>query len=372
MKKLLFLLAVTFQFLSCSAPDKESEDTFNFNYAIDTVMVESKDHFFFLNWNLAISDVDEKNKLLYNLNPETLLLEVIDLEKLQLKETIQLEKEGPNGVGGGFIVGIDKSSKGDLFLMSLQGVHQLDAEYSKVKEIQLDGNHLQEQGLPPNAEIDIDGIISENGKFIVAPYNERGPKGRILGLAILEVETGQLQLFPADFLQYLKEMEIYMVQDGRTVASQREAFSMKLLKDKVIISSEAKNELWIYDRELDSLYAKAFQSTLTADSKPGNYKRLVESMEEFNAEGAKKGEEVHFYPFIHDGDNNVFWRISVEGKTKVLSAFDESFDMLGEKVLEENIDFGSQAFLLDGTIYQFLNIADELAFVRLKPSIVDQ
>ena len=80
---------------SCSSKENTAENSMEFSYSIDTVMVDSKDHFFFLNWSLGISDLTQDKKLLYNLNPESLLLEVIDMDELALKETVQLEKEGP-------------------------------------------------------------------------------------------------------------------------------------------------------------------------------------------------------------------------------------------------------------------------------------
>ncbi|WP_425636890.1 DUF4221 family protein [Algoriphagus yeomjeoni] len=370
MKKLSYLLAVL-AFASCSSEKETQEEptkNVEISYSIDTVLVDAKDEFLFLNWRLGISDVDTESKLLYNLNPESLRLEVIDLEKLELKELVQLEKEGPNGVGGGFVIGLDKPSNGNLFLFDVTGIFQLSPDFTKIKKILFEGENLSNQGLPAEAMIDIDAAISEEGNLIASLYQEVGAKGNYLGLALLNVDTEELSLHPTDFLQYLKDLEIYMVQDGRTRMSFPEQHKMQFHANKLIINTSAKNEVWMYDLDTDSLTNKVYESKLTSNAKSGNYERTTESMERFQEEGKKKSSEVAFNPLMHDPARKVFWRTTIEGKTKVLTVFDQDLNMLGETQIEEELEIGNNTFFLDGAIYQFLNIDDEMAFVRLKPT----
>ena len=365
-------IAFAIALASCSSGKKSKEENnqpIEISYAIDTVMVDSQDEFLYLNWNLGISDVDAKSKLLYNLNPESLRLEVIDLDKLELKELVQLEKEGPNGVGGGFVIGLDKPSSEDLFLLDVSGIFQLAPDYSKIKKILFEGDELKEQGLPVDATLDIDAVISDEGDLIASAYQEIGPKGKYLGLALLDVTSEELRLHPTDFLQYLKELEIYMVQDGLTRVSHPETFDMQFFNDKLLITTAARNEVWIYDLESDSLTNKTFESKITSNVKPGNYETITESMERFQEEVKKKSSEVLFNPLIHDAERKVFWRITKDGKMTVLTVFDESLNMLGEKLLDGKFSGSNTSFFLNGAIYQFLNVEDELAFVRLTPNL---
>ncbi len=53
----------------------------------------------------------------------------------------------------------------------------------------------------------------------------------------------------------------------------------------------------------------------------------------------------------------------------VLTAFDPEFSQLHEELLPSNFNFPSKNFTRQGMIYSFLNIDDELAFVRIKPSL---
>ena len=359
----------------CSSEKGTQEDpakNVEISYSIDTVMVDAKDEFLFLNWQIGISDVDTESKLLYNLNPESLRLEVIDLEQLELKELVQLEKEGPNGVGGGFVIGVDKKTNGDLFLLDVTGIFQLAPDYSKIKKILFEGENLSNQGLPADATIDIDAVVSKEGDRIASLYQEIGAKGKYLGLAVLNVDTEKLTLHPTDFLQYLKDLEIYMVQEGMTRVSHPETFDIKFFNNKLLISTAAKNEIWIYDLKSDSLTNRTYESKLTSNVKSGNYERITESMERFQEEAKKKSSEVTFNPLIQDPERKVFWRLTKEGKSTVLTVFDEDMNMLGEKLIEEKYNAGNSPFFLNGAIYQFLNVDDEMAFVRLKPEINEE
>jgi hypothetical protein len=53
----------------------------------------------------------------------------------------------------------------------------------------------------------------------------------------------------------------------------------------------------------------------------------------------------------------------------VLTAFDSDFNQLHEELLPSDFTLPSTYFARKGMIYTFLNIDDELAFVRLKPVI---
>jgi hypothetical protein len=52
----------------------------------------------------------------------------------------------------------------------------------------------------------------------------------------------------------------------------------------------------------------------------------------------------------------------------VLTAFDPDFNQLHEELLPSDFILPRKYFARKGMIYLFLNIDDELAFVRLKPN----
>ena len=52
----------------------------------------------------------------------------------------------------------------------------------------------------------------------------------------------------------------------------------------------------------------------------------------------------------------------------VVTFFDTDYTMLKEQKLENFTNSGTR-FFKDGMLYSFLNVDDELAFVRLKPNL---
>jgi hypothetical protein len=53
----------------------------------------------------------------------------------------------------------------------------------------------------------------------------------------------------------------------------------------------------------------------------------------------------------------------------VLTAFDPDFNQLHEELLPSDFTLPRKYFAREGMIYTFLNIDDELAFVRIKPKL---
>ena len=96
----------------------------------------------------------------------------------------------------------------------------------------------------------------------------------------------------------------------------------------------------------------------------------------------RKNDEVVFGPLVKDHQAHLFYRYSREldksNPTKpkyvfVLTVFDEKLDQIHEQRLQNSIPiigkyFEGKTFVHKGSIYSYLKKADELAFIRLKPS----
>jgi hypothetical protein len=154
---------------------------------------------------------------------------------------------------------------------------------------------------------------------------------------------------------------------------------LNLINDQLLISTSAKNAIWKYDIQTDSLTEKAYESTLTSNIKKGNFPRQTSSREELNSAREEKSKEVTFGDVIYDKDRKIFWRFSKEMdrlaandsivyKT-ILTAFDEELNQLGEERILGNYITDLSPYLVDGQFWHFLNLEDEVAFVRLKPTI---
>lgn len=377
-KYLTFLLGALL--IGCSSKETNNDlnqDNIEFSYSIDTVMVDAKDHFFFLNWGLGISDLTQDKKLLYNLNPESLLLEVVDLDGLALKETIQLEKEGPNGIGAGFISKIQVLGNGNLILFDFNKIVEISPKGELVKKHEFDKNTLSGYEFGETDVVSYMGTFSPDGKTYVGQLEDEDFRKPAKGLAKIDLEKMELNFVPTDAISKLDEFRIMLEMNGNAMMSTGETTYMKFIKGKLVLNNSAFNEVFIYDIEVDSLLHKTFEASLTGNERIKNFPTQVDTQEALFATSNEKKKQVKFGPMILQKEENLIWRISTDLDrmiadsvvTKdVVTFFDTDYTMLKEQPLENYIT-SSTRFFKDGMLYSFLNVDDELAFVRLKPTI---
>lgn len=374
-----------FSILSCGEKSSDSEASSNLEitYEIDTVMVNAGDHFFFLNWGLGISDVTEDRKLLYNLNPQTLLLEVVDLDALTLKETIQLEKEGPNGVGGGFISRLQVLANGNLLLYDFNKIVEVSPEGELVKNYEFNKTTLSGYDLGDDEKVSYSGIFSPDGRTYIGEMEGVDFKAPGKGLAVINAESMEIKFFPTDAFSKLDEFRIMLEMNtggGTSSMSTGESVYLKFINEQFIMSNSAFNEVYIYDDTSDSLMHKTFESQLTGNERIKNFPTEVDSREALFEASKEKQKQVRFGPMVYQLDEKLIWRISTDLDrmiadsvvTKdVVTFFDRDYTMLSEQPLE-NFTNSSFRFFKDGMLYCYLNIDDEMAFVRLKPTITEK
>tara|TARA_R110002020_G_scaffold259559_1_gene473493 strand:+ start:2106 stop:2570 length:465 start_codon:yes stop_codon:yes gene_type:complete len=142
-KNIFFILTIALAGCSAKEFSQNENADFQFSYQLDTVMVDAGDHFFFLNWGLGLSDVSPDRKYLYNLNPDSYLLEIVDLDNLKLQKTVQLEKEGPNGIGNDYYQKIQILKNGNICLFGQLKVNIVTEATKLVKTIEFDQIKLE-------------------------------------------------------------------------------------------------------------------------------------------------------------------------------------------------------------------------------------
>ncbi len=380
-KYVIFLFALVL--ISCSSANESDENStadIDFSYSIDTVMVDPGDHFFFLNWGLGIADVTEDGKSLYNLNPQTLLLEVVDLDALTLKETIQLEKEGPNGVGGGFISRLQVIGNGNLMLFDFNRIVEISPKGELLKEYKFDPTTLTGYKFGETDKVSYMGTFSPDGKIYIGQMEDEDYKSPAKGLAVINLESREVKFVPTDAISKLDEFRIMleMKTDGGTSSmSMGESAYMKFIAGQLVLNNTAMNEVYLYDTTTDSLIHKTYESNLTGNERIKNFPSQVDSREALFEASKEKMKQVRFGPMYHQKEENLIWRFSSymdrmiadSVVTKdVVTLFDSDYNMLTEQTLE-NFANSSSRFFKDGMLYTFLNIDDEMAFVRLKPII---
>lgn len=378
MKNLIYLPLFSI-LLACGEKKTDSIDgnMIAFGYTTDTVMVDPGDHFFFLNWGLGISDLTQDEKLLYNLNPESLLLEVVDMDALALKETIQLEKEGPNGIGGGFISKLQVIGNGNLMLFDFNKIVEISPKGQLIKKYEFDKNTLSGYEFGETDVVSYMGIFSADGKTYVGELEDESFRKPAKGLAVIDLEKMELNFVPTDAISKLDEFRIMLEMNGNAMMSTGESSYMKFINGELVLTNTAMNEVYIYDFTTDSLLHKTFESALTGNERIKNFPTQVDTREALFEASKEKRKQVKFGPMIFQKEENLIWRISTDMDrmiadsvvTKdVVTFFDADYTMLKEQTLE-NLSNSSNRFFKDGMLYNFLNIDDEMAFVRLKPNL---
>lgn len=305
-------------------------------------------------------------------------LEIIDLDKLVLKEKVPFEREGPNGVGPEHISNFKTMENGNFAFFNIRQMTVLNPEMQKVSRNYFYPDAFENDTLPEKAEIvPFRRSLNAEGSQMAGFYDYFW-ENEILGIALIDLKTNHLKLIPTDKLDYLKDLVYTIVYETGAKSSSGEARSVDFFDNKLIISTSAKNEVHIYDINSDSLSTKTYHSDLTADIKKGSYMSETDS----DLALALKDLEVYFGPLVYDDLNKVFWRYSRESKSSnpknpnfiyVLTAFDQDFNQIHEEEL--NVDWTHKPtikFIKDGMLYTYINLEDELGFLRVKTSITEE
>ena len=368
--------------LGACSPEKESQDVnekaIDFSYTIDTVVVDAGENFIYLNRNLNSSGESHDGKYLYNFDPITIALQVIDLENLVLEKSIPLQLEGPNGIGSESIRKVFVTTDGDITLSDDFTISVMDKDGNKSFGFEYGKHDFEGEKLPEGKEIQSYETVSKEGNMLLALYGEFMLDKVEEGVAIFDLENKRFHFKPMDIFKELEEHITVLVIDDYPASGTYAPFFLQLKGDSLIYSNSAKNEIYFLNLKTDSLTHQIYHSKYTSTEAQGKYPKRTESKEEYREIGKERSKEVSYRSLFFDDQNNVFWRFSKEMDTMkgdlivfktVLTAFDPEFNQLHEQLLPPDFTLPSKYFAREGMIYTFLNIEDELAFVRLKPTI---
>ncbi len=379
MRKLLFLPLIALIYACGGGESSESPASMNYNltYEIDTVMVDAGDHFFFLNWGMGIADVSSDAKTLYNLNPNSLLLEIVDLDQMKLKTTVQLEREGPNGVGGGFIGKLQVLDNGNIKLFDFNRVFEVNQQGGLVDKFEFEKSEWTGYEFGENEEIDYYGTFSPDGSTFFTRLNELDFGEPSKAMLKLDMVNKTIQLLDAgDMFQRLDEFSITMRSgDGTMMMTTGEDVYTDFVNGDFILSNAAFNEAFVWKPGMDSLSQMNFNATLTSNGKTGDFPDEVESQEALMEAMNKKKEQVEFERMIYHPEGDLLWRFAEDKdrmiadsvvKKQVVTLFDTDYNMLHEQKIEDYPN-ASLRFFKDGMLYTYVNIDDEMGFARIKP-----
>lgn len=382
MKKPLYFATILILIASCSGKN-ETESTnsnsLNFTVEIDTVQVDpGDDHFIYLSNYLNTASLSSDKKTLYNFNPTVPELEIIDLDDLSLKEVIKLENEGPAGIGAAnsYIPMMDISDSGELFLNTWSYMVRLNPDKDQSSKFWFTADSLKGDPMTEKEKIFPEGQISDDGQFYFGSYGLLDNSNPKSGLAIVNLNTKELKKVPLDLFEKIDKFFIVFSTDGGGKMSIGESVYFLPMDDQVIISTSTFNEIYVLSLADGELDKKSFHSQLTDDEKKGNYQKTASSREELFELNKEKIKEVTFGNLYFDNKEEKFWRFSRSldrtvgdsvAYQSVLTIFDKDLTQLHE----EKVDFSAMSsltFFKDGSLYSYINLEDELGFIRIKPT----
>jgi hypothetical protein len=159
---------------------------------------------------------------------------------------------------------------------------------------------------------------------------------------------------------------------------------ISLFDKRLVISNSAYGNLFVIDLKDDRIFQVDYTPQLTAKSKKGGYPNEVKSQKALKEVMEKIYAEINFQAPFWDAENKRYYRFSYEttptGNTDgplfqsaeqkpisnvYITIFDENFKVLGESLLSGIKAVPSHPFAKDGIIWSYINVDDELGFVRL-------
>lgn len=388
MKKLLPFLSLII-LASCggkgSASLDQTENNFeNLSFTIDTVMIDSKGEFLYLSEGLGRSYLTSDGKKIYNLNQKLPRLEVIDLNSLELTETIAMEREGPSGIGTyDFFDGIQILENGEVFIFAWQEIVRLSSDRKSVEKFRFSAANLTGDSLKGDEEIRYEGLISDDGAHFFTFYGKSAEPSSRLGLAIINLEEMNLRKVYLPIFHELKKYEIRTEKEpyAKYPYVYVEPIHLIQFRNDLLVSSSPINELYQVNIESGIYEHFTFTSALTANRVEINYPTEATTGAGTTESVWDRWKQVSFYQMNWDEKTKLFWRLT--NKTYMsydntystetnLTFFDEALNQLGETSLPKNLKTIGRQFIAQGMYWQFLNQNDEIAFVRLKPNFSER
>ncbi len=378
MKSLLILFLITLSFYSC---DQSSPGTEKVQVSIDTVLIDTGEDFINLRSGIYFSGLSNDGKYLFNSGGTNPYLERINLETLKFEEKMDFEVDGPNAFGD-YVYRVSSDVNNNLILTSHFSTSIFNIEKQKLKKYLLIGRDFKGDQLVKGEQFTSE-IIPTNDYKTIFGLVQNHDTGEIF-FAILNEETDVLRKVKLNGFEKAKDFTV-RYQQGRGASVSPQNTEIVRLGNKLVITNPVFSKIAVYDLVEENLKYYPCLPSLTASEKVGTYTGEVNSREEFNIRKIEIGKEVTFLPLMRDSANNQYVRMSIIGQPKMndkgllekddhkvfISILNDAFEVIKEAAVADGIGklfstpIPQKPFFKDGKVWLYLNVHDELAFVRL-------
>ena len=376
MKYYILPFAAVLLFSCGGSSDQSSAGNYSdITISMDTVVVNPGDEILMAGTssNLKINNAGSK---LYFWDVQSFHLERIDLESLTLDEKKPFERNGPNGVGR-YPYDIHLINEEQLAFNNFSQSIILAKMYGEViRNISLNEEWLKAdldegESLTPLA-------FSEDGKLMYCGINNFFSKSNS-NIVVVDLEQEQTQVMTLEAFQKRENFRItFSKSTGEYMEVYADVPKLEIIshKDQLIFWCDAFNAIYRYDPQSAELRLFEITNSLFPNEKSGTYNNDPDTKEEMQEMTKKLKEEILFSKLFWDDSNNVFYRFASfnlptvgdeKVKSKVfISIINEKFEVIGEQEISEIVGQVPVAqFVKDGLIYSYLNVDDELGFIRI-------
>tara|TARA_R110002124_G_scaffold223917_7_gene389366 strand:+ start:20389 stop:21201 length:813 start_codon:yes stop_codon:yes gene_type:complete len=251
-------------FLACSGQKNGADGALPpLVITMDTVVIDPGEEILFLNGRLRLSALSEDKKYLYNVNLQEYLIEQINLNSLEFEKNYPFEKEGPNGVGN-YVRGFSLIIKDKLFISAYPKDNVLDWQGRKLESIDIiemikEYEELDEEDRS-NKTI---SLATDGSQFASLISNYRN---KTTFFALINRNNKTFKKFAIPGIEKAKNFEPFL-DDGESAMGL--GTDRYLIKEggKLILGTGISSELYVMDKDSDSLRHITFNSQLTLTKK---------------------------------------------------------------------------------------------------------
>jgi hypothetical protein len=379
MKNLLFLILVSVFSCAEKASEQIAEGAIktqsytenqleNLQVSFDTVKVDVGDELVMSSAYYGFGLSADGQSIFFSESQSSEIHE-IDLAEMKLLRRIAFEKDGPNRAPD-FVESFDVLPN-DEFLLANYAVQAIfNDEAEKIFDLKLQAEEYD------GIDESLGGLYSS---LAVSPAKKKAfslpaPFGEFTeGLAVLDLEnkTGKILDLPA--LDLTENFRVTFSQNGGMTTS-GDMIRMDKIHDQLVIYSGSTADIYLYDMPSDSLILLKFDHQLVENKKIGTFKTQAASQEERVEISGEIRKQINFYGFIWDDSRQQYFRFGIKGNGTndsgellpsdvFLFSYDQDFNLLGEKKIEELSNVFFNSFFFDGKIYNYRPVDEDPGFV---------
>jgi hypothetical protein len=372
MKKLI-LISFLFFFAACGGNDIQNQEQVNIlenlQISIDSVVVDAAGEIFVPDMLYAQAQSSDGKRIFSFYEPDVQFFE-ISLEEMKLLNRHSFEREGPNGIKGGWVVEFQMLAGDEILLVDEVGPNLFLLNGVKTKEYTLDLESIlgfKAEG-PFSTQNDFH-ISPDKSKFLSLPMSFGKP---VEGLARIQIEkeTGEILKLPALDLTYNFQV---IFQQENSASFFGDNIRLQLVNDQFIIFSGSTADIYTYDYRLDMLKLISFKHRLVENNKSGEFAHEADSRNKQMEIVGQIRKQITFEKFYWDPLRKMYFRFGTKNFVVpskdikrsadcYLFAYDENLNLVGEKFLDELQNIPYTGYFYNSAFYSYTPIGDEAGF----------